>query len=75
MDVDIQKIYVSALQLPERDRADLAASLLASIDRSFDSDTQTAWAEEIDRRLAELGNGTVNPIPWKEARQVIASRV
>ena len=50
-------------------------SLIESLDQPFDSDAQTAWAEEIDRRLAELDRGAVKPIPWNEARQIIAGRV
>jgi len=75
MNTAIQEILSTALRLPDKDRADLAASLIESLDRPFDSDAQTAWAEEIDRRLAELERGAVKPMPWEEARQIIASRV
>ncbi len=74
MNVAIQDILNTVLQLPDSDRADLAASLLESLDRPFDADAQTAWAEEVGRRLAELDGGTVKPLPWDEARQVIAGR-
>jgi putative addiction module component (TIGR02574 family) len=74
MNAVVQEVLNTALRLPDRDRADLAASLIESLDRPFDSDAQTAWAEEIGRRLAELDSGTVKPIPWDEARQVIAGR-
>lgn len=74
MNIEIQQILDTALQLPERDRADLAASLLESLDQPFDADARSAWAEEIGRRLAELDNGSVTPIPWDEARRVIAGR-
>ncbi|MBU4399639.1 MAG: addiction module protein, partial [Planctomycetes bacterium] len=33
---------------------------------------QTAWAEEVRRRLADLDNGSVEAISWDEARQAIA---
>lgn len=75
MNVAIQEILNTVLQLPDSDRADLAASLLESLDQPFDSDAQAAWAEEIGRRLAELDGGTVRPVPWEEARQVIAGRL
>lgn len=74
MNTAIQEILNTALRLPDSDRADLAASLIESLDRSFDSDAQTAWAEEVRRRLAELDGGTIRPVPWDEARQVIAGR-
>ncbi len=75
MNAAVQEVLNTALQLPERDRADLAASLIESLDQPFDSDSQTAWAEEVGRRVAELDAGTVRPVPWEEARQAIAGRV
>ena len=75
MNVAIQQLLDTALLLPERDRANLAASLPVSLDQPFDADARSAWAEEIGRRLAELDNGSITPIPWEEARRVIAGRV
>ena len=75
MSTAIQEILNTALRLPDKDRAELAASLIESLDQPFDSDAQTAWAEEIGRRLAEVDRGAVKPIPWDEARQIIAGRV
>jgi putative addiction module component (TIGR02574 family) len=74
MNVAAQEILNTALQLPDKDRADLAVSLIESLDQPFDADAQTAWAEEIRRRVAELDNGTVRPLPWEEARRIIAGR-
>jgi putative addiction module component (TIGR02574 family) len=72
MNAAIQELLNTALRLPERDRADLAASLIESLDPSFDSDAQAAWADEVRRRLADHDNGAVVPVPWEEARQIIA---
>ncbi len=72
MNTATQEILNTALQLSEKERADLAASLIESLDRPFDSDVQAAWADEIRRRLADLDSGAVKAIPWDEARQVIA---
>jgi putative addiction module component (TIGR02574 family) len=74
MNVAAQEILNTALQLPDKDRADLAASLIASLDRPFDSDSQAAWAEEIRRRLVELDSGAVKTLSWGEAREIIAGR-
>ena len=60
-----------ALQLPEQDRAELAARLLESLDAQVDEDAERAWADEIERRLNDLDSGKVKPIPWPEARAVI----
>jgi putative addiction module component (TIGR02574 family) len=72
MDNATREILDSALRLPEPDRADLAASLIESLDHPFDAESQTAWADEVQRRLTELDSGAVKPIPWDEARKVIA---
>ena len=75
MDATTQEILSTALRLPDKDRADLAASLIESLDEPFDSDAQIAWAEEIRRRLAELDSGAVKAVAWDEARRVIAGCV
>ena len=74
MNTATQGILNTALQLPDEERADLAASLIESLDRPFDSDVRAAWAEEIHRRIADLDSGVVKAIPWDEARQMIAGR-
>lgn len=58
-----------ALKLPAEARADLAASLIESLDDSApDAGVEEAWAVEIERRLAEVDSGAVKPIPWHVAR-------
>jgi putative addiction module component (TIGR02574 family) len=74
MNTATQGILNTALQLPEKERADLAASLIESLDQPFDSDVQAAWAEEIHRRIADLESGVVKAIPWDEARHMIVGR-
>ena len=37
-------------------------------ERPSDQDIETAWSEEIKRRLAEVETGTVELIPWEEVR-------
>jgi putative addiction module component (TIGR02574 family) len=72
MNAAAQEILATALQLPDKDRADLAASLIESLDEAVDPNAQAAWAEEIGRRLAALDSGTVKAVSWDEARRVIA---
>jgi putative addiction module component (TIGR02574 family) len=72
MNATAQEILSTALQLPEKDRADLAASLMDSLDGPADADSQAAWAEETRRRLAELDGGNVKTVSWQEARAIIA---
>jgi putative addiction module component (TIGR02574 family) len=60
-----------ALGLPEEDRGDLAARLIESLEGAEEGDVNSAWAEEIRVRLAELDSGAVQGIPWSEARKKI----
>jgi len=71
MNAAAHKILREALQLPDSERAALAASLMESLDPHFDQDVEDAWKEELSRRLAELDEGSVRAIPWPEARRLI----
>jgi putative addiction module component (TIGR02574 family) len=64
-----------ALSLSEEERADLACSLMDSLDTLVDADAEAAWAEEIERRVADLESGKVKTVPWDEVRARISSRL
>jgi putative addiction module component (TIGR02574 family) len=72
MKQDIAEILKRALELPPEARAAIAGSLLDSLDRTMDDDAESAWENEILLRLQELDDGSVNPVPWAEARRQIA---
>ncbi len=72
MSSDVQELLSKALRLPEKDRAELAASLIESLDQPFDPDAQAAWAEDIQRRISDLDNESVRAVPWEDARRIIA---
>jgi len=63
------KLLEEALRLPVEARAALAASLLDSLDNAVDPDAEARWDAEIARRVRELDEGKVRPIPWAEARR------
>jgi putative addiction module component (TIGR02574 family) len=64
-------LYQAALQLPEHDRAELAAKLIDSIDPTTDTDWAEAWDAEIAKRIIELEAGKTKTIPWDQVRQGI----
>ena len=66
-----QRLLEDALRLPDAERADLAASLIDSLDQQMDEDVQSAWDSEILRRVAELDSGSRKPVPWPVARRMI----
>jgi putative addiction module component (TIGR02574 family) len=64
----------AALQLPEKARAELARVLLLSLD-SFDEESNEAvWAQEAERRYAEIKAGLVETIPSEQVFQEARSR-
>ncbi len=69
--VTAREIFDTAKQLPEGDRAALAAWLIDSLDPVTDGDAQLHWDAEIQRRLQQLDSGEVTPVPWSEARKMI----
>lgn len=64
-----------ALALPETDRAELAGSLMESLDFASDTDAEEAWNEEIARRIKDLDSGKAKTIPWIEVRRRIAAKL
>jgi putative addiction module component (TIGR02574 family) len=72
MKQDIAEILKKALDLPPEARAAIAGSLLDSLDQTVDEDAESAWENEVLLRLKDLEEGTVNPVPWAEARRKIA---
>jgi putative addiction module component (TIGR02574 family) len=61
-----------ALFLPERDRLDLAAALIESVDNGGVRDNVVAaWAFEAKRRLAAIRSGAAKPVPWEDAEKAI----
>jgi len=64
-----------ALSRSEQERADLACSLMDSLDSVVDADAETAWAEEIERRVADLESGMVKTVPWDDVRARSSSRL
>jgi putative addiction module component (TIGR02574 family) len=65
-----KKLLDEALQLAPADREALAGQLFDSLEMD-DPDAEAAWQSEIQQRIAELDQGTVKPIPWTQARQMI----
>lgn len=67
--MEASELLKKALSLPDKERADLAASLIDSLDTAVDDDAEVAWQEEIARRLQDVEAGKVKTIPWDEVRR------
>lgn len=64
MTATAQALRDAVLNLPEEDRAWLAAELLASLDGPPDPDAEAAWKIEIERRVEEIESGAVELLDW-----------
>lgn len=75
MEQSVRDLEEAALKLPEKSRAELARVLLLSLD-SFDEDSNEAvWAEEAERRYAEIKAGLVETFPSDQVFQEARSRL
>jgi putative addiction module component (TIGR02574 family) len=66
---EAQELLKKALALPDKERADLAGSLIDSLDHTVDGDVEAAWQEEIVRRIEEVRSGKVKTTSWDEVQQ------
>jgi putative addiction module component (TIGR02574 family) len=71
----LEKLRSEALRLPEAERAELAHSLVLSLDGPADKDAESAWDAEIQRRLAEIDAGTAKLIDREELRRRMRARM
>ena len=65
MSLTIEVLEAEALQLSAAERARLVERLIASLDA--DPEIEEAWAAEVERRQAEIENGTTSLISGPEA--------
>jgi putative addiction module component (TIGR02574 family) len=65
---ELEQLKADLLTLPPESRAELAQSLVASLDETTDDNVEALWISEILRRDAELRAGTAKVKP---ADQVI----
>ena len=71
-------ILRKALELPTRDRADVAAELLSSLEPSSTESSEAAraaWAIEIERRAKRVVDGEAPGESWDEVRERTARKI
>ena len=67
-----QELLREAMALSVKERADLAAELLASLDDGAAEDpaeVEAAWAAEIERRARRVIAGETAGVPWDDVRR------
>ena len=74
MNTQSEHILRSALALPESERAEIAASLIHSLDTETDEGVDEAWAAEVQRRIESIDRGEVQLIPWDDVMREMRER-
>ena len=72
---EANEILKRALTLPVAERAELASSLIESLDGAKDESVQAAWDREIARSMTELDSGKVRPVSLAQARRRLSSAI
>jgi putative addiction module component (TIGR02574 family) len=75
MSNEASNLLRKALTLPVAERAELAGSLIESLDEANDESVKAAWDEEIARRMEDLDSGKVKPVSLEEARRRLSSAI
>ena len=73
MSTNLEVLEAEVLQLAPADRSHLLERLVASLD--LDPEVEEAWAQEADRREAELESGLVVAVPRDEAIARLRARI
>ena len=65
MATELTQVFNDALQLSDSERATLVCLLIESLENreGVDTDVETAWAVEAERRWREIESGVVQTIP------------
>ena len=71
----LDRVRAEALRLPEAERAELAQSLVGSLDGPADKGAESAWDAEIQKRLDEIDSGTAKLVDREEFRRRIKARM
>jgi len=69
------ELLQKALTLSDEDRAELAASLIDSLDTTVDAGTECARNREISRRIKDLDSGKSKTVPWEEVQRQISAKL
>lgn len=71
----LSEIREDIQSLTEEDKEILLRDLIIELDGSVDEGVERAWLEQAHRRLKELVDGSVKPIPAEEVFERLRSRL
>ena len=64
-----------ALTLSEEERAELACSLIDSLDAAVEEGAEDAWEREIARRISDLDSRRAKTVSWEVVRGRISAKL
>jgi putative addiction module component (TIGR02574 family) len=64
----VRELFEEAMKLDPEERATLMRLLIENLDAESEEGVEDAWRVEIERRMAEMDSGSVQPISWEELR-------
>jgi len=67
----LEAVLTQALALSPSQRAQLARSLISSIEGPPEEGAEAAWLDLARKRLAELDSGEIEPVTWDSIKQRI----
>jgi putative addiction module component (TIGR02574 family) len=75
MAMQVAQLLEEAVKLSPEERAALVHSLLESLETDVDENAEAEWRAEIERRVAEIDDGSVKLVPWEKTRPRLRSKV
>ncbi len=71
MSVELARLKTESSQLSLEERASLVEHLIRGLDEESPTPQEQAWAKELNRRVADLESGRVQPLAGDEVHQRI----
>ena len=69
------ELLQKALSLSEEERAELAGSLIESLDATADENAESEWNQEVARRIEAMDSGKAKAVPWEAVRSRISYKI
>ncbi|MBI5103102.1 MAG: addiction module protein [Nitrospirae bacterium] len=69
MSKTLDLILKEAMMLSESERTRLVDELLTTFEPDTEVNVDKAWADEIEKRAADISNGSVTPVLWDEVKE------
>mgnify|MGYP001619332104 FL=1 len=75
MSTNVAEIEAKIRLLSLEDKIELIRSLIAELDGPADTDVESAWLVEVQRRHREIVEGKVKPVPAQRVFQNLRTRL